>query len=213
MDLKEIVPEYHSKNIFVRNLFLKRLKIALQLAGSRLESGGEFKIVDLGCGEGNFLKLIEENFKNVKTFGIDIEPKVLELKNFLRAEIRIADIRNSGFPNAFFDAVFCLDVLEHFENLEKPVREIKRILKSDGLLIVSLPIENLFYKLGRLFIKGTTSEEKGPCSSPHFYNAKTVEKFLRNNGFKIVKKISLPTIPFFSLFHIVSLRKQNNNET
>jgi len=213
MDLKEIVPEYHSKNIFVRGLFLKRLKIALQLARSKLESGGEFKIVDLGCGEGNFLKLIEENLKNVKTFGIDVEPRVLELKNFLKAEIRIADIRNSGFPDAFFDAAFCLDVLEHFENLENPAREIKRILKPDGLLIVSLPTENLFYKLGRLFTKGTMSEKKGPCSSPHFHNAKTIEKFLSDNGFNIVKRISLPAIPFLSLFHIVSLRKQNNNET
>jgi len=211
MDLKEIVPEYHSKNIFVRGLFLKRLERALQLVRSKLQSGGELKIVDLGCGEGKFLKLIEENFKNVKTFGIDIEPKVLEIKKFLRAEIRIADIRNSGFPNVFFDAVFCLDALEHFENLENPVSEIKRILKSDGLLIVSLPTENLFYKLGRLFTKGTMSEKKGPCSSSHFHNAETIERFLCDNGFNIVKKISLPSIPFLSLFHIVSLRKKNNN--
>lgn len=207
MDLKEIVPEYHSKNIFIRSLFLKRLKIALQLAWQKLQSGDELKIIDLGCGEGKFLKLVEENFKNVKTFGIDIEPRVLEIKKFLRAEIKVADIRNSGFPDVFFDVVFCLDALEHFENLEKPVDEIKRILKPDGLLIISLPTENLFYKLGRLAIKGTMSEKEGPCSSSHFYNAKTIERFLCSNGFKVSKKALLPAIPFLSLFHIVSFKK------
>lgn len=210
MKLKEIVPEYHSKNIFIRTLFLKRLKTAIRLTWSKLGLRDDLKVVDLGCGEGNFLKLIEENFKNVKTFGIDIEPNVLELKNFLKAEIKIADIRESGFPDNFFDIAFCLDVLEHFKDLEKPVKEIRRILKPDGLLIVSLPTENWFYKLGRLFIKGTISEQKGPCSSPHFHSAKTIEKFLESNGFETVKKISLPSMPLLSLFHIVSLRKQIN---
>lgn len=207
MKLREIVPEYHSKNIFIKSLFLKRLKIAIRLVWSKLGSSNNLKVIDLGCGEGNFLKLIEENFKNIKTFGVDLEPNVLALKKFLRAEIKIIDIRNSGFPNNFFDIVFCLDVLEHFKDLERPVREIKRILKPDGVLVVSLPTESWFYRLGRLFIKGTTSAQKGPCSSPHFHDAKTIERFLSSNGFDIVKKILLPSIPFLSLFEILSFQK------
>ena len=131
MKLKEIVPEYHSKNIFVRSLFLKRLEIAIRLAEPKLKSDSDLKVIDLGCGEGVLLKLIEENFKNVKTFGIDIEPNVLALKKFLKAEIKVADLRDSGFPNGFFDIVFCLDVLEHFQKLEEPIVEIKRILNKD----------------------------------------------------------------------------------
>jgi len=202
MKLKEIVPEYHSKNIFVRSLFLKRLEIAIRLAEPKLKSDSDLKVIDLGCGEGVLLKLIEENFKNVKTFGIDIEPNVLALKKFLKAEIKVADLRDSGFPNGFFDVVFCLDVLEHFQKLEEPIVEIKRILKKDGFLVTSLPTENLFYKLGRFFTTGTVSMEKGPCS-PHFYGAKTIENFLCANDFKIIKKKLLPAIPFLSLFHII----------
>jgi len=208
MELEEIVPEYHSKNVFVKNLFLKRLKIALRLAEPELESKDDLKIIDLGCGQGIFLKLLEEKFKNIKTFGVDIEPCVLEAKKFLKAKIKIADIRNSGFPNDFFDIVFCLDVLEHFKNLEEPIREIKRIVEPDGVLIVSLPTENLFYKLGRLLTKRTMSSQKGPCSSPHFHKAKTIEQFLRSNGFKVVGKKLLPPIPFFTLFNIISFKKK-----
>lgn len=102
-----------------------------------------------------------------------------------------------------------MDVLEHFKNLEEPVREIKRIFKRNGLLVISAPTENLLYKLGRLLIKGTVSSEKGPCSSPHFYNAKAIKKFLNDNGFKIIKEKSLPFLPFFKLFIIISFRKNN----
>ena len=205
MKLKEIVPEYHSKNIFVRSLFLKRLEIAIRLAEPKLKSDSDLKVIDLGCGEGVLLKLIEENFKNVKTFGIDIEPNVLALKKFLKAEIKVADLRDSGFPNGFFDVVFCLDVLEHFQKLKEPIVEIKRIIKEDGFLVTSSPTENFFYKLGRFFTTGTMSMEKGPCS-PHFYGAKTIEDFLSANNFQIIKKKLLPAISFLSLFHIIILK-------
>jgi len=208
MPLKKIVPEYYSKNTLVKNLFFKRLECAVQLAFIKLKSDGNLKVVDLGCGDGTFLKLLEKKFPSLKTFGADILPEVVEIKKFLRAEIKIADLRNSGFPDNFFDIVFCLDTLEHFENLELPVREIKRVLKNDGLLVLSMPTENFFYKLGRLFLKGTISSTKGPCSSPHFHGAEKIEKFLCYNNFETVKKISLPGMPFLTLFNIVSFKKK-----
>lgn len=207
MNLKEIVPEYHSKNILVKRLFFKRIELAIELAKSKLESDNDTNVIDLGCGEGILLKLLEEKFKNIKTFGIDIEPNVLKIRKFLKAGVRTADIRDSGFPGDFFDIIFCLDVLEHFENLKEPIKEIKKILRADGLLVVSLPTENLFYKIGRLFAKGTVSREKGPSSGPHFHKAKIIENFLCSNGFKIIKKISLPSIPFLALFDIVSFKR------
>lgn len=207
MDIKTIVPEYYSKNILIRNLFLKRLKLVIQLALPVLKSNRKLNIIDLGCGDGSLLKLLEENFININTFGIDILPEVLQIKSFIKGEIRIRNLKNTGFPNYFFDIVFCLDTLEHFENLEEPVKEIKRILKNNGLLIISVPTENLFYKLGRLLIKGTISMKKGPAAGPHFQNAIDVENYLLSHGFNIVQKISLPSIPFLMLFNIVSFKK------
>lgn len=208
MKLEEIVPEYCSKNPFIRKLFLKRLKTAFQLAQPELKSNNNLNIVDLGCGEGIFLKMIEERFKDVKTFGVDIEPNIIELKKFLKAEIKITDIKNTAFPNNFFDIAFCLDVLEHFKNLEKPIGEIKRIIKPGGFLIVSLPTENFFYRISRFLTKGTASEKTGPyCGfnfSPHFQNAKTIEKFLIFKGFKLIKKKIL--LRFFPLFYIASFK-------
>lgn len=209
MKLKEIVPEYHSRNAFIRNLFLGRLRAALFLAEEKLRSKDWLKVADFGCGEGNLLELIEKGFKNVKTYGIDAEPNVLELTKTLRAEIKVVDIRESGFVNEFFDIVFCLDTLEHFEDLKKPAMEIKRVLKPDGMLIVSLPTESMFYKVGRLLLKGTMSEEKGPCSSPHFHSAKDIREFLASNSFEVLKKVQVPSAPFPALFQIMALKRVN----
>lgn len=208
MKLSEIVPEYYSKNWFVRKLFWERLKSVIRLASEKLNSGnGELNVIDLGCGDGSFLKLLEAEFPDIHTYGIDILPEVLEVKKFLRAEIKCSDLKKSGFPDNFFGVVFCLDTLEHFQSLEEPIREIKRIIKPDGLLIISAPTEKFFYKIGRFFIKGTFSMEKGPCSSPHFQNAALIEKAMRANNFQVVKKISLPRVPFFTFFSIISFRK------
>jgi len=207
MEIEEIVPHYHSNNFFVRTLFLKRLNLAIKIAEKKLNLPAKIKVIDLGCGEGKLLKRLEEYSDKLKLFGVDIEPKVIKIKEFLqRSEIKIADLRQSGYPDEFFDVVFCLDVLEHFASLKEPVNEIKRILKSDGLLVVSLPTENFLFKLGRFMITGTPSMEKGP-TTPHFHIARTVEKFLAMNGFSIVEKKYLPALPLLSLFHIIAFEK------
>ena len=63
--LEKIVPEYHSKNVFLRNLFFKRLELAIELAKSKLNSNKNLNVIDLGCGEGLLLQLLEKKFKNI----------------------------------------------------------------------------------------------------------------------------------------------------
>jgi len=62
MYLKKIVPEHHSKNIFVKKLFLKCFEAAIKLAQPKSKFSNNLKVVDLGCGESILLKLIEKKF-------------------------------------------------------------------------------------------------------------------------------------------------------
>ncbi|MFN1127216.1 class I SAM-dependent methyltransferase [Halobacterium salinarum] len=52
-----------------------------------------------------------------------------------------ADATNLQYKSETFDAVFALDVLEHIPNEEAAIREMQRVTKSDGLAVVSAPIE------------------------------------------------------------------------
>ena len=75
-------------------------------------------------------KTYREYFRNATSYTTsDIEPG---------AEIRL-DIRQTGLPDACYDAVFCSGVLEHVDDCHLAVSEIHRILRPNGLLLVGVP--------------------------------------------------------------------------
>lgn len=68
----------------------------------------------------------------LRTVSIDIDPE--------RAPDRVASVENMKvFDNASFDAVFCMDVLEHVRSPVTALAEIARVLKPGGILIGSTP--------------------------------------------------------------------------
>lgn len=207
MKIESIVNEYRSKNPIIKKLFLRRINVAVKLADATVKNQNNASIIDIGCGEGMLLKLLRKEYPSLAMTGIDIEPTVLTLQDKVQADIRVMSVTDMKFPDKSFDVAFCLDTLEHIpqKELESGVSEIKRILKTNGKLITSLPTETAFYKFCRLLAKGTTSAETGPCSSPHFHTAKEVENLLRISGFKQIKQKRLPPVPFFALFHITML--------
>jgi ubiquinone/menaquinone biosynthesis C-methylase UbiE len=102
------------------------------------------KMLDIGCGNGGQTELFARHFR--QAFGIDLQ--VSRLPGFRR------EILNSGIDNLTilggtaealpfldesFDMVTCFEVLEHVRNENQALAEILRILKSDGLLIMSVP--------------------------------------------------------------------------
>ena len=211
MELNDIVPEYRSKNIIVRKIFFGRLNTAVDLGRDAL-SATDASVLDLGCGEGVLIKKIEETHPNIKVFGSDIEPNIELLKKSVKAEISVADINDLPYPDKQFNAIFCLDVLEHIRDLQKPAIEIARILKDEGVLIISEPTESAIYKFGRWILKGTFSAIEGPAASPHWHNAKTIENFMTNHGFELDIKRKIPNLPFFSLFHIMRFKKNRQGD-
>lgn len=95
----------------------------------RIAKNIQGNILDLGCGSKPYANL----FKSAQRYiGVDITPE----KN---PDIVINPSDKLPFPDSFFDAVVSFQVLEHIENLDMSLIEIKRVLKKDGLLIVTAP--------------------------------------------------------------------------
>lgn len=210
ISLKEIVPEYYSKNPAVSWLFKKRLSVVLKY----VKIINPKSLVDMGCGDGSFIRLLNDNkLKFDELFGIDLNKNVLLLnKNIKNCKFEAKNIEDTKFPSSKFDAVVCLDTLEHIRNVHSALKEDCRILKDGGYLITSEPVESFVYKLLRFILKGTFSNEKGPGAGVHYHNARGIEKLTKHNGFKL---ISLKKIPFyapFDLFHINLYQKIEKNE-
>ena len=104
----------------------------------------ESKILEMGCGRGEFLN--EFTKLGMNGFGID-------LSNFAKdycdnAEIKVVDISKDPvpYPDNSFDIVFSKSFIEHFYYPEEIFKEAYRVLKPSGIMINLTPEWNYIYK-------------------------------------------------------------------
>ena len=109
------------------------------------------------------------------------------------------NILDMSYSEGSFEVVLLLDVFEHlsFEDQPKALFEIKRILCSQGKLLISIP--NLAHLNSRFqfFLKGQLDRTDIEINHPGERSLKDNRKILENAGFKIIrmKGITL-TLPF-----------------
>jgi 2-polyprenyl-3-methyl-5-hydroxy-6-metoxy-1,4-benzoquinol methylase len=90
--------------------------------------------LDIGAGTGDFLFRAKSKGWNVKGTEPNIKARELASKKGVKL---IED--SSGFSSASFDVITLWHVLEHVPHLEEQIKELKRLLKKDGLLVIAVP--------------------------------------------------------------------------
>lgn len=98
-------------------------------------------LLDVGCGrpsdcmsDGAFLSFMGYGS------GIDIACRSIDFP------FRVGSAENIPFPDKSFDVVTLLEVIEHVKNPESALKEIHRVLKDDGLLVMSTPDNHLVFR-------------------------------------------------------------------
>lgn len=91
--------------------------------------------MDIGCGAGF-------NLKNKNWVGIDVDRNALENAKKI-GNARYGSILNIPFRENSFDSVCCLEVLEHVKDKEAAVKQIAKVLKHSGKVLVSTPNRRL----------------------------------------------------------------------
>lgn len=113
----------------------------------------EVKILELGCGGGQLSRtLFKAGYKNLDFVDIDDYLAFEDLKALQR--LKLADLNCEPLPYAdeSFDLVLAIAIIEHVENPFHLKREISRVLKSGGTLIMSIPHAfNIFDRFKFLF--------------------------------------------------------------
>lgn len=121
-----------------------------------LIKGKGLKILEIGCGNGATLIELKRLGKACEIVGIEINEEVLkDTKHFLDGIVigNIEDI-NLEYRDKYFDVIIFADVLEHLVNPWKVVKEIKRHLKSSGILIASIPNIRQYKTVYNILVNG-----------------------------------------------------------
>lgn len=93
-------------------------------------------VLDLGAGAG-IIPQLDFRSRAKKICGIDLDPRVLE--NHSLDEACVADAAHIPYSDETFDLVFSHSVFEHLEDPLRVMREIRRVLKPGGTLLVETP--------------------------------------------------------------------------
>lgn len=152
--------------------------------------------LDIGCAIGERTVLFEADYRVLHA--VDRKASLSESAK-KRILFRQTDLMEESLPyqDESFDFIFSFDVIEHLPKPEFLLREARRLLKKNGIFVISTPNRNRLFGfiliwLGvRKFPNGSLNKESIPIElyAPHLreYTDKELEMFLKKEGFRIVK--------------------------
>jgi len=155
------------------------------------------RLLDLGCGNGSFLFKIKDKAKELH--GVDISPSRIAEAEKLRDKdhkgsninLTTVDIDKSlPYKDDYFDVITCIATFEHIYDPYTLIKEISRILKKKGVLVLEVP--NIVWLPRRIgFLLGNlprTSNESGwDGGHLHYFTVGTLRSFLKEHEFEVLK--------------------------
>lgn len=167
-------------------------------------------ILEVGMGQGRFLKKIARLRSDAQLYGIDISKAAIEAakeENSFKGQFIAGDAQELPFSCDFFDVVVIADVLEHLDNPQKAIWEVKRVLKPGGIFHFFVPCEEQPFTLD-WFLRKTNFLSLKDFTKIHFghiqYFSQTDIKRLTNPHFS---KISITYSAHWisQIFHLLTL--------
>lgn len=145
----------------------------------RYKKGGRF--LDIGCSAGFILEAARN--KGFDPYGVEISPIGYK---FAREELKLnvfaGFLEDARYPDSFFDVITIYHVIEHVPDPSAVFREIRRIIKPDGLLEIWTP------NVGHRDVRRFGGEWKNFIPD-HFYyfDIQSLGKMLEKEGMHVVK--------------------------
>ena len=155
---------YNARNPLQRFSHRRRFKNSV----AAIPINDNVRLLDFGCGDGLFLNRLQ-NVLDGKSFLMGYEPFMPPMPD---NAVTITASWEEVVEKAPFHYITCFEVLEHFdENLQREtLKKISQLLDDDGVLIVSVPIENGFPSL----VKNIVRKFSCPKSERHLYSIKNI---------------------------------------
>ena len=164
------------------------------------------KILDVGCGSGELILKIAK--KGSQVYGIDISEedinnsKDLARRSNLAAKFQVADALNLPYPDNYFDKIVSSSCLEHFIDDIKALKEMKRVLKPKGYLV--LTTDSFHY----LSMGKVGERHKKIANVVNYYTAEELNNRMEIAGFLMIGNKYLMKSSATTLFHKIGIKFQ-----
>lgn len=173
-------------------------KIVLPL----LEKNNELKILDIGCGTGQLIKEISDQYNKVNYLGIDVAENMIEVakKNNKGKNVKFKTSSIESFEsNEKYDIIICTHAFPYFPNKQEMIKKMAGLCNKKGqVIIVNSSTNSLKDLIINFFLKATTSKAK-------YLSIDEMKKLFKSAKLK-VKKIEVIRerfyMPTIALFHI-----------
>lgn len=195
--VKSKIDKIISGRNFARKIFYAGLNLLLLRAWYvrdeikkffKSRDGDKIKVLDAGCGFGQYSYFIAKKFKNAQVVGVDInERRIKDCARFTEEEkienlkFEFADLTKLNY-HAEFDLVLAIDVMEHIEDDVKVFENFYNAMRENGLMIISTP--------SNFGGSDVHSDEEESFIEEHVrqgYDAGEIKSKLESVGFKNVK--------------------------
>jgi SAM-dependent methyltransferase len=102
----------------------------------RLNWRGDEQVLDVGCGPGVYESALRHLFPGVTYYGLDFSEGMLE-KHPRKQSVVMADAQYLPYPSGTFDVVMANHMLYHVPDITRAIKECRRVLKPDGILMAA----------------------------------------------------------------------------
>lgn len=151
---------------------------------ARLHLPRKGRLLDLGCGTGNLIKRIQEEWSGINVVGVDLSSEMLQVA---RGKVGSATLLIASraqllpFRQSTFDVIVSCSAFHFWRQPQQALGEIRRVLRAGGELVITDWCDDyLMCKIYDLYLR--------ICNSAHYrtYGSRRYQSLLRESGFRVL---------------------------
>jgi len=180
----ERAASYKNYEIDLAKLYYHKIKRAVH----RYSKDPNGKLLDIGCYDGT---LASQFLPKRDVYGLEGHIKACELAVQKGVQAQSVDLEKGiPFKDQYFDTVIAAEIIEHLYDTDQFIKEIKRVLKDNGVLVMSIPNVACFTNRIKMLFGGypryAEYRAEGAAGHIRVYTGPVIKRQLIENGFDVI---------------------------